>query len=1451
MKIRLLNYFIFCFLTFSFPNVFGQTATFAGLTGGLTTAITSGDTHVAVMGFSVQVAGGSITFNKFTFTCSPTTSDAYLANGTLYRYTTNTYGTGTGVAVGNVTFSGANVTIDNISETINSTNYYFLLADAVNTTAAYFQLVVTYANTFGTDNHGTTYPANFSYNQGYNYATGTPYTLAVSNQNTLASTAAIITPGTTAIKLFAFSITNKSAASITLKSFNINSNLTTVSNVFGTFKIYASATTTFPGSAATATAASSGSYITYTGMTQAIAAGATKYFWVVANCLAGASIPVNAQFSFSYGQTSAPMSSATTSYNDFTVSGNTYNINTATLTITSQTGGTSATTITANQTGIVLFGFGISASSSITVSGFNINSSSSSLSSYFGSGTLVLSSTATYGSGTLTTVGSVVFNGSYANITLTANQTITTIAKYYFLVANNIGPGPTSSTTVAFNFTSGQSSSAVIQTTPSSSYNTFTITGNTYTLPGPYFSVTGANSTTTNGITSGSLVYGQTNIVLYGFAITAVGGSFTLNTFNNKTSGQENSYFSNARLYRSTTSAYPGGTPLYTAAAAAASAGVWISGGGYFNCNVTETIPAGTTYYYWLVADYTVNFGTAGTFTCSFASGQASAAFITTTPYTTYNTYSVTGNAFNVISSEFWTGGTSGDMTVATNYTALNGATGTAPGANMVVIIGGATYTNAPSLTSAGTTTIAGLSFGTHVTNPTLTIASGSTLQITSRLTDTSSNATISGGTTTLTSTAISTMNPASALTLNGTTLNNAGTYTMASTSQINFSGTSNIANTGTFTLQSDSSGSATIGALTSGTITGTFAVQRYMTGGVGHRGYYLMSSPVYEATVASNHVYEFQYLLNSMYLTGGSGVASGFSKAGNPSLYLFREDLPPSNGSFTSGNFWGVTGMANTNAFDYNLNNNNGTIYNVPVGNGFMVFFRGNKAAASLTTETYTTFILAPTVIASHSGTLNTGQVIVHDWFSPASANLSWTSATNNNTIRGFNLVGNPYPSSIDWETYQTTSTTTGIYAHNVGNTVYEYNPVTHNYDTYQKGGASTGNGSRTIVSGQGFYVQASNNSSPQLIFNESAKVATQNLRSKLFLSTKADLANLTSSASNHYMRLQLAQDSVTTNDTYIGFSSSASTKYVFNEDSFYKDGMGQIYLASLSKDNVALAINKLPFPISKPDTAFLKLGIPASGTYKLNRIDIQAIPDIYEIWLMDALTKDSLDIRHNQTYTFKVNISDTTTYGSRRFSVVIRQDRARQMHLLDFTAANSTAGIEVNWKTENEHDYTTFTVERSTDNGMAFSTLGSVISNGQNNYNFIDKDAITGARRYRLRLTDPNGAISYSKLVLVPARELIRINNNGISVYPNPVQNTLNLIMPVTEPISDPGLNQPDGYSITITNNSGAIIKRADTNQLAWQGDVSNLVPGTYVVNVVRKSSKHPVGHCVIIKM
>jgi len=325
-----------------------------------------------------------------------------------------------------------------------------------------------------------------------------------------------------------------------------------------------------------------------------------------------------------------------------------------------------------------------------------------------------------------------------------------------------------------------------------------------------------------------------------------------------------------------------------------------------------------------------------------------------------------------------------------------------------------------------------------------------------------------------------------------GTKTMASGNFYLASLGTLTMSGSNTntiLAAGGLLTLNSDATGSATIAAIPTGpTITGNVNVERYITGGMGYRGYRLISSPVYAATIAPDNVYSINYLQNSAYLTGSAG--GGFDKIGNPTLYLFREDQTPSNATFISGNFEGISAINNAPTYNYSVTGaGTAGTFNLPVGSGVMFFFRGNRASAPLATETAPSYTTPVTVTTTTSGILNQGQVIVHDWYTPASANLGCTGigTGTNFAVRGFNLVGNPYASSIDWEQYNTTTTTTGIYAGNVGPTIYELDPATNNYDVYQVGGTFTNNGTRTIVSGQGFFVLAINSTNPQLISNES----------------------------------------------------------------------------------------------------------------------------------------------------------------------------------------------------------------------------------------------------------------------------------------------------------------------------------------------------------------------------
>jgi len=787
-----------------------------------------------------------------------------------------------------------------------------------------------------------------------------------------------------------------------------------------------------------------------------------------------------------------------------------------------------------------------------------------------------------------------------------------------------------------------------------------------------------------------------------------------------------------------------------------------------------------------------------------------------------------------------WTGSAGGINATKWANTG-NWSLGTAPVATDLVQIGVVAYSSnkQPAITAAAVT-VNSITFGPNTGNtlPTLTLT-GQTLTVSNALTvnevGTSTNPTITG-------TGSVNLSPGATLNVGSGDI----LYTTLS---------------GKLTLKSDATGSASVGQIASTSIAGSGAdsihVERFITGGTGHRGYYLMSSPVYAATVSTNNVYDLHYLIyGGMYLTG----ATGFDKAGNSSIYLYREDQVPVS-SFTSGNFWGISKFNNTNSYDYNTIADGGaSIFNIPAGNGYEVFFRGNRAGGTLAAETLSSFTTAPTVTLVASGWLNAGQIIVHDWFTPASANLSYTTATANTAVRGFNLVGNPYASSIDWETFNATTSTTGIYGVNISNTVYEYNILTHNYDTYQVGGSFTNNGSRTIVSGQGFFVLATA-ASPQLIFNESAKSTRQNLGSNLFMAAKDELSSVKNAAPDQHIRLQLYKDSINKDDTYIGFSSLANPKYLFNEDALYHTGTGQVSFASISGDHQQLAINKLPLPTTNTDTVFLNVKALASGPYSLNLTDVTSVADIYEIWLMDAYTRDSVNMRQTPAYPFNLNLSDTTTFGSHRFSLIIRQNFSKRMMLLNFSAVKASSSVQVNWETKNEENYTLFTVERSIDNGTTFNPIGGFISGSQGDYGFTDNNPVTGLNQYRLKVIDLNGTVTYSKVVSVdyspPAP--------GIVVYPNPVSTVLNvtIVLPgnaastaatdkvVTISSLLPALAKADQYSISIVNNLGAVVGKAESNQLTWQTDVTKLLPGSYVIQVVSKTGKGVIGQATFIKL
>ncbi|MDB5139765.1 MAG: hypothetical protein JWR12_1681 [Mucilaginibacter sp.] len=711
--------------------------------------------------------------------------------------------------------------------------------------------------------------------------------------------------------------------------------------------------------------------------------------------------------------------------------------------------------------------------------------------------------------------------------------------------------------------------------------------------------------------------------------------------------------------------------------------------------------------------------------------------------------------------------------------------------------------------------------------------------------------------------------------------LTNTGTFYLGSTSIIYPTAvTTSVTNTnpGVFTLQSDKNGSAAIASINSSALcTGTFNVERYYQGSNTFdnvkgrwlaRAYRIISSPVNTGTpVNGNNIYDLSYIVGgtagltttansatNVFITGAVG---GSTSAGNPTLYLFRENRAPSNATFTSGNFIGITNIASASA----MTMSDGTTGTVPIGEGVLFFFRG--AATNWSTRTKSPYLPPENVTLTTKGMLNQQSVTVKDWYTPTLSTLGYTLTTGNTAVRGFNMVGNPYACTIDWETVNTG----GITVTNINPTIYAFNPVTYQYDSYSSyshTGSNPATFSGKIVSGQGFFVQGNNNTSalPALTFNESAKAPTS-----LPTGTSLYMGTPVAQATPQLIRLKLIIDSLNYDNTVLAFNSTASTKYNAAEDSHYLPGLGGAMesLSSFSADSVPLAINSLPLPGKGQQVIRLNVTGMVNGRYTLERTALDAVPEIYEVWLMDRYKKDSLDIRNNTTYAFNINLSDTASFGRNRFQIIIRQNPALGVHLLSFSAIKETNKSQISWTTENEQNYTSFTVQRSTDNGVTFDVIGGFVSSSQGTYSLPDNNPVNGADQYRLKIEDLNGNITYSNVITLSFGSIT--NANTLSVYPNPSNGVINLsivqnsttngLSALQSANSIPGFasinnsSPATAYDIKIISITGAVIQSATSTSANWQDNVSSLTPGTYIIQVVNKSNNKLVGKSTFVKI
>jgi hypothetical protein len=233
-----------------------------------------------------------------------------------------------------------------------------------------------------------------------------------------------------------------------------------------------------------------------------------------------------------------------------------------------------------------------------------------------------------------------------------------------------------------------------------------------------------------------------------------------------------------------------------------------------------------------------------------------------------------------------------------------------------------------------------------------------------------------------------------------------------------------------------------------------------------------------------------------------------------------------------------------------------------------------------------------ASTFTASYAGTLNTGN---------KSISLTRTVA---GTGSGWNLVGNPYPCSIDWDakdlalnSYWTkTYVNDATYIHIDASKWAEY-----------VGGVSTNGGTKYIAPGQGFFVQVTDgHSTGSLGVNNNVKAHNA---TSFFKSTSDEITVV-----NNLVRLEVLGNGYT-DETVVRFVPEATASFdgEYDAQKLFGDVAEAAQLYTLGSE--ALAINTMPETGSVP----VGMHVGAVGVYTIAATEIN---DITEVSLEDTKT-------------------------------------------------------------------------------------------------------------------------------------------------------------------------------------------------------------------------------------
>jgi hypothetical protein len=249
-----------------------------------------------------------------------------------------------------------------------------------------------------------------------------------------------------------------------------------------------------------------------------------------------------------------------------------------------------------------------------------------------------------------------------------------------------------------------------------------------------------------------------------------------------------------------------------------------------------------------------------------------------------------------------------------------------------------------------------------------------------------------------------------------------------------------------------------------------------------------------------------------------------------------------------------------------------------------------------------------------------------------------------------GFNLVGNPYPSPIDW------NAASGWTKTNVDNAIYYFNNGVTNryqgaYSSFVNGVSSDGVASNIIPSMQGFFVHVTNGTYPvtaTLAANNNVRVTNLSPAYHKQLATVVPMVRLSAG---------FTEDSSFSDPTVLyfdnnateGFEQELDARKMLNTD----DRVPSLY--SLSGDE-KLAISAMPTPNEESKEIPLGIKLERNGELEFKARDITALPTGLHVYFADAARGIIQDIEQIAGYKIQLDKGD---YDHRFYLVFSKKDK------------------------------------------------------------------------------------------------------------------------------------------------------------------------------------------------